>query len=252
VKIARFTSGGSDPQFGIIDDEDLVVLAGDPMFAGFESTGERVAIAEAKFLAPVIPRSKVVGIAYNFLIDGEAPEQEPTIFLKPNTSVIGPGDVIQLPPVEGRIFHEPELAIVIGSVAKRVRAEDADDVIFGYTIANDVTAIDQVFADKAWARGKGYDTFCPLGPVIETEIDRHGVDITSIVDGKPRLNGNTRDLVWGIPEIVEIVSDIWTLLPGDVILTGSPRGDADIVAGQQVEIQLAGIGRLVNPVRDRR
>lgn len=252
MKIARFTSGGSDPQFGIVDDEDLVVLAGDPMYSGYASTGERVPIAEAKLLAPVIPRSKVVGILYNVLVDGEPPDHEPGIFLKPNTSVVGPGDAIQLPPVEGRIFHEPELAVVIGSVAKRVRAEDADDVIFGYTIANDVTAIDLALADRAWARGKGYDTFCPLGPVIETEIDRHGVEITSLVDGQRRVTGNTRDLIWSIPEIVEIVSDIWTLLPGDVILTGSARGDQTIVPGQTVEIQIAGIGRLVNPTRERR
>ena len=178
VKIARFTSGGSDPQFGIVDDEDLVVLAGDPMFQGFETTGERVPIAEAKLLAPVIPRSKIVCVGMNYpehkaeLAPGSS--DRPVIFLKPNTAIIGPGDAIQIPPVEGRIVHEGELAIVIGAVAKRVRAEDADDVIFGYTIANDVSARDQMFADGQWARAKGYDTFCPIGPVIETEIDRHG------------------------------------------------------------------------------
>jgi 2-keto-4-pentenoate hydratase/2-oxohepta-3-ene-1,7-dioic acid hydratase in catechol pathway len=255
VKIARFTSGGSDPQFGIVDDEDLVVLAGDPMFQGFDSTGERVPLADARLLAPVIPRSKIVGMGLNHTGSAEmlpaGSRTEPVIFLKPNTAVVGPGDAIQLPPVQGRVIHEGELAIVIGAVAKRVRAEDADQVIFGYTVANDVTAIDQMLEDGQWARGKGYDTFCPIGPIIETEIDPRGVPIRTLVDGEERSSNHTRDLVLSIPEIVEIVSDIWTLLPGDLILTGSGPGRLDIEAGQRVEIEVGGIGRLVNTVRNR-
>lgn len=255
MKIARFIAGGSDPQFGIVDDEDLVVLAGDPMFQGFDTTGERVPVAEARLLAPVIPRSKIVGMGLNspgaeaVLPPGSA--AGPVIFLKPNTTVIGPNDAIQLPPVPGRMIHEGELAIVIGAVAKRVVAEDADQVIFGYTIANDVTALDQMLADGQWARGKGYDTFCPIGPVIETEIDPRGVPVRTLVDGEERSSGHTRDLVLSIPEIVELVSDVWTLLPGDLILTGSSPGRLDIAPGQRVEIEIGGIGRLVNPVRRR-
>lgn len=255
MKIARFTSGGSDPQFGIVDDDSLVVIAGDPMFQGFETTGERVPLAEARLLAPVIPRSKVVGIGLNYPgVEALLPpgsKTDPVIFLKPNTSVVGPGDAIQLPPVPGRVIHEGELAVVIGSVAKRVREEDADDVIFGYTIANDVTAIDQMLDDGQWARGKGYDTFCPLGPFIETDLDPRGVAIRTVVDGEERSTGHTRDLILSIPEIVARVSDVWTLLPGDVILTGSPLGRLDITAGQRVEIEIATLGRLVNPVKDR-
>lgn len=255
MKIARFTSGGSDPQFGIVDDEDLVVLAGDPMFQGFDSTGERIPLAEARLLAPVIPRSKVVGMGLNFPgVEALLPpgsKTDPVIFLKPNTTVIGPGDAIQLPPVPGRVVHEGELAIVIGAVAKRVREEDADDVIFGYTIANDVTALDQMLEDGQWARGKGYDTFCPIGPFIETDLDPRGVPIRTVVDGEERSTGHTRDLILSIPEIVARVSDIWTLLPGDLILTGSPLGRLEIVAGQRVEIEIGSLGRLVNPVRDR-
>jgi 2-keto-4-pentenoate hydratase/2-oxohepta-3-ene-1,7-dioic acid hydratase in catechol pathway len=255
VKIARFTSGGSDPQFGIVDDDDLVVLAGDPMFQGFETTGERVPLAEARLLAPVIPRSKVVGIGLNYpgveaLLPAGA-KTDPVIFLKPNTSVVGPGDAIQLPPVPGRVLHEGELAIVIGSVAKRVREEDADDVIFGYTIANDVTAIDQMLDDGQWARAKGYDTFCPIGPFIETDLDPRGVPIRTVVDGEERSSGHTRDLILSIPEIVARVSDVWTLLPGDLILTGSPLGRLEIEDGQRVEVEIGTIGRLVNPVRNR-
>ena len=255
MKIARFTSGGSDPQFGIVDDEDLVVLAGDPMFQGFDTTGERVALAEARLLAPVIPRSKVVGMGLNYPgVEALLPagsKTDPVIFLKPNTTVIGPGDAIQLPPVPGRVIHEGELAIVIGAVAKRVREEDADDVIFGYTIANDVTALDQMLDDGQWARGKGYDTFCPIGPFIETDLDPRGVSIRTVVDGEERSTGHTRDLILSIPEIVARVSDVWTLLPGDLILTGSPLGRLEIAAGQRVEIEIGSLGRLVNPVRDR-
>jgi 2-keto-4-pentenoate hydratase/2-oxohepta-3-ene-1,7-dioic acid hydratase in catechol pathway len=255
VKIARFTSGGSDPQFGIVDDDELVVLAGDPMFSGFETTGERVGLGEAKLLAPVIPRSKIVCIGMNYpehkqeLAPGSS--DRPVIFLKPNTAIIGPGDAIQIPPVQGRIVHEGELAIVIGAVAKRVRAEDAEDVIFGYTIANDVSARDEMFADGQWARAKGYDTFCPIGPVIETEIDPRGVEIQTYVDREPRRHGNTRDMIHSIPEIIEYVSDVWTLLPGDLVLTGTPAGLGGFVDGQTVEIEIQGIGRLVNPARNR-
>jgi 2-keto-4-pentenoate hydratase/2-oxohepta-3-ene-1,7-dioic acid hydratase in catechol pathway len=255
VKIARFTSGGSDPQFGIVDDDDLVVVAGDPMFQGFETTGERVPLAEAKLLAPVIPRSKIVGIGLNYPgVEALLPpgsKTDPVIFLKPNTAVVGPGDAIQLPPVPGRVLHEGELAIVIGSVAKRVQEEDADDVIFGYTIANDVTAIDQMLADGQWARAKGYDTFCPIGPFIETDLDPRGVPIRTVVDGEERSSGHTRDLILSIPEIVARVSDVWTLLPGDLILTGSPLGRLEIEDGQRVEVEIGTIGRLVNPVRNR-
>jgi 2-keto-4-pentenoate hydratase/2-oxohepta-3-ene-1,7-dioic acid hydratase in catechol pathway len=255
VKIARFTSGGSDPQFGIVDDDDLVVVAGDPMFQGFETTGERVPLAEAKLLAPVIPRSKIVGIGLNYPgVEALLPpgsKTDPVIFLKPNTAVVGPGDAIQLPPVPGRVLHEGELAIVIGSVAKRVQEEDADDVIFGYTIANDVTAIDQMIDDGQWARAKGYDTFCPIGPFIETDLDPRGVPIRTVVDGEERSSGHTRDLILSIPEIVARVSDVWTLLPGDLILTGSPLGRLEIEDGQRVEVEIGTIGRLVNPVRNR-
>ena len=252
MKIARFTSGGSDPQFGVIDDDELVVLTSDPMFSGFETTDERVPIAEAKLLAPVIPRSKIVCVVANYPDDPDAvPGDRPVFTLKPNTTVVGPGDPIRIPPVPGRVAHEGELAIVIGSLAKRVRPEDADDVIFGYTIATDVTAIDELLADGQADRAKGYDTFCPVGPVIETEIDPRGVDITTTVDREVRRRGSTRDMVFGIPDLVASVSDVFTLLPGDLILTGSPAGLGGFVAGQTVEVQIGGIGRLVNPARHR-
>lgn len=256
MKIARF-SVGTEISYGILDEEadELVELAGDPIFRGFETTGARIALADAKLLAPVIPRSKVVCVGMNYAAhrDELAPgsSDRPVIFLKPNTAIIGPGDAIQLPPVEGRIVHEGELAIVIGKVAKRVRAADAKEVIFGYTIANDVSARDQMFADGQWARAKGYDTFCPIGPVIETELDYRNLNIQTYVDGEPRRQGNTADMIHSVPEIIEFVSDVWTLLPGDLILTGTPAGLGGFVDGQTVDIRVDGIGTLSNPARNR-
>src|SRR5690606_5935201 len=170
------------------------------MFAGYETTGERVALADVRLLAPVIPRSKVVCVGLNYAehkaeMDTISAPSNPLIFLKPNTSIIGPGETIQIPPVEGRIVHEGELAVVIGRIAKQVKAENAKDYIFGYTIANDISARDQMFADGQWARAKGYDTFCPIGPVIETELDVDNLNIQTFVAGEPRRHGNTKDLI---------------------------------------------------------
>lgn len=254
MKIARF-SAGADPQFGIVDDDELVVLSGDPMFHGYDTTGERVKLADVRLLAPVIPRSKVVCIGMNYAahvqsMQYEVPEN-PLIFLKPNTAVIGPDDAIVIPPVEGRITHEGELVIVIGAVAKRVKKENWRDVVFGFTIGNDVSARDVMFADGQWARAKGYDTFAPIGPFIETEIDPVGLEITTFVDGEPRRKGNTRDMIHGVPEIIEFVSDAWTLLPGDIIMTGTPDGLGGFHDGQSIEIHIEGLGVLRNPAKNR-
>lgn len=255
MKIARFSSSDNDPRFGILDDGELVVLAGDPMFSGFDTTGERVPLAAAKLLAPVIPRSKVVGVGKNYRehaaeMGGEAPS-EPLLFLKPNTSVIGMGDTIVLPPQSQHVEHEVELAIVIGSIARNVPAKDAEQVIFGYTVANDVTARDLQKSDGQWARAKGFDTFCPLGPVMETEFDAASATLESRVNGEVRQQGRVSDLVHSIAALVEYASSVWTLLPGDVILTGTPAGVGPIVDGDVVEVEVSGIGMLSNPVRRR-
>jgi 2-keto-4-pentenoate hydratase/2-oxohepta-3-ene-1,7-dioic acid hydratase in catechol pathway len=252
VKIARFSSGG-DPRFGIVDGDDLVVLRGDPMFAGFDTTEERVPLAEAKLLAPVIPRSKVVAVGKNYVdhvaeFGGEVPE-EPLLFLKPNTSVIGPGDTIVRPPQSRRVDFEGELAIVIGSIAKNVAAEDAAQVIFGYTIANDVTARDLQKKDGQWARAKGFDTFCPLGPVIETEYDVATGTVETRLNGTVAQAAPFTDMVHGIGAIVAHVTAAFTMLPGDVILTGTPAGVGPMDAGDVVEVTVSGIGTLSNPVR---
>ena len=236
-----------------MDGDDLVVLKGDPMFLGFETLDERVPLSEVNLLAPVIPRSKVVAIGKNYRdhaaeMGGEAPA-EPLLFLKPNTSVIGPGDSIVIPKQSSQVDHEGELAIVIGSIAKNVAEADAASVIFGYTVANDVTARDLQKTDGQWARAKGFDTFCPLGPVIETEFDPTGKKIEVRVGGEVRQSGVLDDMVHSIAAIVAYASSVFTLLPGDVILTGTPAGVGPILSGEIVEVEIEGIGVLPNPVR---
>jgi 2-keto-4-pentenoate hydratase/2-oxohepta-3-ene-1,7-dioic acid hydratase in catechol pathway len=254
MKIARFSHGESI-SFGIVDEEEheLIVLKADPMFAGFDPTGERVPLAEAKLLAPVIPRSKVVAVGRNYRehaaeFGNEAPA-EPLLFLKPNTSVIGPGDAIVSPAQSERVEFEGELAVIIGRIAKHVAEDDAEDVIFGYTIGNDVTARDLQRSDGQWTRAKGFDTFCPLGPVIDTDVDLEHGTIETSVNGERKQQGRLADMVHSVPAIIAYASSVFTLLPGDVILTGTPAGVGPIVAGDTVEVTVSGLGTLSNPVR---
>jgi 2-keto-4-pentenoate hydratase/2-oxohepta-3-ene-1,7-dioic acid hydratase in catechol pathway len=254
VKIARYSVEGV-LSFGIVDEEagELVQLAGDPMFAGYDTTGVRVRLAEVTLVAPVIPRSKVVAVGKNYRdhaaeMGGAAPA-EPLLFLKPNTSVIGPADAIRLPPQSDRVEHEGELAVVIGRIAKNVTAADAAEYVFGYTCADDVTARDLQARDGQWARAKGFDTFCPLGPVIETEFEPATARLRTLVNGDVRQDGAVADLVHDIPSIIEYASAVWTLLPGDVLLTGTPAGVGPLVDGDTVSVEITGIGTLTNPVR---
>jgi 2-keto-4-pentenoate hydratase/2-oxohepta-3-ene-1,7-dioic acid hydratase in catechol pathway len=247
VKIARFSTDGSDPRYGVLDGDEYVVLAGDPMFAGFETLDERIPVDEVRLLAPVIPRSKVVGVVE----DPDDEDAEPTIFLKPNTAVVGPGDAIQVADGMGSVEANGTLVIVIGSVAKRVRAEDYAQVVFGYTIGNDVTAVDLMQADGQWARAKGYDSFAPIGPLIETELDPTIAVVETEVDGGGSRSGSIEALRYGIPQIVELVSDIWTLLPGDLIMVTVAGGGIEIGDGSTVSIAVDGVGVLENPVRTR-
>ena len=253
MRIARFSHQDAI-RYGIVDEKDLVVLAGDPMFAGFETTGERVPLGDVTLLAPVIPRSKVVAIARNYRdhaaeLGNEVPP-EPMLFLKPNTSVIGPGDAIILPPQSERVDFEGELAAVIGRVTKNVPAERALDHVFGYTISNDVTARDLQRSDGQWSRAKGFDTFCPLGPAIETDFDPEGdAVVTTRVNGEVRQEGPISDMIHSVADIIAYASAAFTLLPGDVILTGTPAGVGPFVAGDVVEVEISGLGILRNPAR---
>jgi len=252
MRICRFTTG-DDPMFGLVDGagEKLAEISGDPLYTKIELTGRTFALEEVRLLAPVIPRSKIVGIGKNYAdhaaeMHGEVP-REPLMFLVPNTAVVGPGDPVVIPGVTGEVSYEAELAVVIGRLCKDVPAADASSVIFGYTGANDVTARDLQRSDDQWARAKGMDTFCPLGPWIETDLDTSDLGVRCRVDGEVRQDGSTADMVVGVGALVEYVSRAFTLLPGDVILTGTPAGVGMVGAGQRVEVDLEGIGVLGNP-----
>jgi 2-keto-4-pentenoate hydratase/2-oxohepta-3-ene-1,7-dioic acid hydratase in catechol pathway len=203
-------------------------------------------------LAPVIPRSKVVCIGKNYAdhaaeMGGKVPD-EPIIFLKPNTSVIGPNDTIVWPQMSERVDHEVELAIVIGRICKDVPKERVSDVIFGYTIANDVTARDLQKKDGQWTRGKGFDTFCPIGPWIDTDFIPGNQRLTASVDGQVKQSAQLSDMIFDIPTIVNFVSSVMTLLPGDIILTGTPAGIGPVVVGGKVSVAIEGLGELTNKV----
>lgn len=263
VRIARFVTGDDDPRFAVVEGdpgaEQLAVVTGDPIYTPVQPTGERVPLADARLLAPVIPRSKVIGIGKNYQehvnemagdLWAQAPS-EPLVFLKPNTSVVGPGDPIVRPPQSQEVHYEGELAIVIGRLCKDVPLERVPEVIYGYTCANDVTARDLQRSDGQWARAKGFDTFCPLGPWLVTDLDASDLAISTRLDGATVQSGRTSQLIHDIPTLVAHVSAAFTLLPGDVILTGTPAGVGPMVAGQRVEVEIDGIGTLSNPVTDR-
>ena len=253
MRIARF-SHQDTIRYGIVDDDELVVLAGDPMFAGYDTTGERVPLSDVALLAPVIPRSKIVAVGRNYRehaaeFGNEAPA-EPLLFFKPNTSVIGPGDTIVRPTQSEQTDFEGELAVVIGGIAKNVPAERALEYVFGYTISNDVSARDLQRKDGQWSRAKGFDTFCPLGPAIETEFDVEGKILTTRVNGEVKQQAPLTDMVHSVADIIAYASAAFTLLPGDVILTGTPAGVGPFVAGDTVEVEITGLGTLRNPARD--
>lgn len=258
MRIARFTSGG-DPRFAVVDEESggtgLIVITGDPLHTPVQPTGERVRLDEVRLLAPVIPRSKVVGIGRNYAehaaeLGNEVPAQ-PLAFLKPNTSVVGPDDPVVLPPQSSRVDYEGELAVVIGRICRDVPLERVPEVVLGYTAANDVTARDLQQADGQWWRAKGFDSFCPLGPYLVTDLDVTDLRVTTRLDGVTVQDGRTSQLVFDVPALVAHVSAAMTLLPGDVILTGTPAGVGPMRAGQRVEVEVEGIGVLSNPVVSR-
>lgn len=260
MKVARFQAEG-EISYGILDEADcggieVVELTHDPMVAGYDTTGRRFPLSAVRLLAPVIPRSKVVCVGKNYADHvaemaqniGETAPEEPLLFLKPNTSVIGPGDAIVRPEISERVDFEGELAMVIGAIAKNVSEENALQHVFGFTCANDVTARDLQRRDGQWARAKGFDTFCPLGPVIETDPDLSDARIETRVNGETRQQGSTGQLIHSLARIVSFASQAFTLLPGDVILTGTPAGIGPLAAGDEVEVEVAGIGILRNTV----
>ena len=269
MRIARFTTG-EDPQYGVVtgevdefgqpaEDSVVVALAGDPLYVGIKLLDQQHRLEDVRLLAPVLPRSKVVGIGKNYAahaaeMGGEVPG-EPLMFLKPNTSVVGPGDPIFYPRQSTNVHYEGELAVVIGRICRDVPVERATDVIHGYTIANDVTARDLQKSDVQFTRAKGFYSFCPLGPWIETDLEPQtfadGVAIQTHLNGDLKQDGSTRDLIFDIPTLIAHVSSVMTLLPGDVILTGTPEGVGPMNVGDEVEVTIAGIGSLTSKVVSR-
>ncbi len=262
MRVARFVAQG-DPTYGVVElaedagpnPETVAAVSGDPLAGPVHYTGERLDLADVRLVSPVIPRSKVVAIGKNYAahaaeLGSEVPER-PLVFFKPNTAVIGPGEPIVHPPETSNLHYEGELAVVIGRICRRVPPERAADVIFGYTVGNDVTCRDLQATDGQWARAKGFDSFCPLGPWMATHI---GIDEAGRLDVRTTLNdqqvqsGNTSQMVVGIAELIAHVTSFTTLLPGDVVLTGTPAGVGRMVPGDRVSVTVAGIGTLTNQV----
>jgi 2-keto-4-pentenoate hydratase/2-oxohepta-3-ene-1,7-dioic acid hydratase in catechol pathway len=218
-------------------------------------TGTSFALADVRLLAPMLP-SKVVCVGKNYADHaremGGEPPAEPIIFLKPSTSVCGPGEPIMRPArLSERIDFEGELAVVIGRLCRAVPADQAGEVIFGYTCANDVTARDLQARDGQWARAKGFDTFCPLGPWIETDVDPGDLALTTRLNGEVKQSARTSLLLHDVAALVQYVSAAMTLLPGDVLLTGTPAGIGPMECGDEVSVTIDGIGTLSNPVTNR-
>jgi 2-keto-4-pentenoate hydratase/2-oxohepta-3-ene-1,7-dioic acid hydratase in catechol pathway len=273
MRIARFAIG-DEVRYGVVDGEaatasqsrngagtsagglTVAEMSGHPFGPAAEValTGARYPVDDVRLLAPVLP-SKIVAIGRNYLEHarelGNEPPSEPLIFLKPSTAVIGPADAIVRPgQLSQRVDFEGELAIVFGRLCKDVPTARVPDVIFGYTCANDVTARDLQASDGQWARAKGFDTFCPLGPWIETDLDVADVRLTTTVNDHVKQDSRTSLLIHDVATLVSYVTAVMTILPGDVLLTGTPAGVGPLVAGDSVSVTIEGIGTLTNRVTD--
>jgi 2-keto-4-pentenoate hydratase/2-oxohepta-3-ene-1,7-dioic acid hydratase in catechol pathway len=242
------------PRYGVIDGTEVALIEPHP-FVPFRATGDRLPIEGLRLLAPVIP-SKIVCVGKNYRdhaaeMGGEVPT-DALYFLKPSSSVIGPGEPIRLPTdLSDEVHHEAELAVVVGALLQRVTPEEAVAGVLGYTCANDVTARDLQRRESQWFRAKGFDSFCPLGPAVATGLDPADLRVRCLVDGDVRQDGTTADLVWDVGTLLSEVSQVVTLLPSDVVLTGTPAGVGPILPGQRVRVEIEGIGALENPVVDR-
>ncbi len=250
MQLIRYQMGEDSPRFGWLHQNKVGIIEGIP-FGDFRRLEATIPLETVRILAPVQP-SKIICVGRNYVAhakehQAEVPEY-PLLFLKPPTSVISPGDVIILPPQSQQVEHEAELAIVIGKTGRWIPPEQATSIIFGYTIANDITARDLQMRDGQWTRSKGFDTFCPLGPWIETEFDPADAVITCYVNDDMRQMASTRDMVFSVRQLITFITSIMTLLPGDVILTGTPAGVGPLFPGDIVKVTIEGLGTLQNPV----
>ncbi len=252
MQIVRYKIESETPQIGWVYESKIGPINGD-IFDEFQRSEAHLPIEDVKLLPPVTP-SKIICIGRNYVAharehQAEVPEV-PLIFMKPGTTLIGPGDAIVLPPQSKQVEHEAELAVVIGRQGRWITPEDAPKYIFGYTVANDVTARDLQRSDGQWTRAKGFDTFCPLGPWIETDFDPADALIDCHVNDEMRQMASTRDMVFGTRELIAFISSVMTLEAGDLILTGTPAGVSPLTPGDKVKVSIEGIGSLENPVRN--
>jgi 2-keto-4-pentenoate hydratase/2-oxohepta-3-ene-1,7-dioic acid hydratase in catechol pathway len=249
VRIARFSLEGN-VAFGVLEGDALDVIKGHP-FADFERSGQRIPLEKVRLLSPVLP-NKVVAVGRNYSEHarelGNTVPETPVVFFKPSTAVVGPDDPVIYPGFSAEVHHEAELAVVIGRMCKEVPRERVHEVILGYTCANDVTARDVQRSEEQWARAKGFDTSCPLGPWVETDLDPSDVAVQCTVNGEQRQLGRTGEMVRSVADLVVHISEAMTLLPGDVILTGTPAGVGPLNVGDEVAVTIEGIGTLTNKV----
>jgi 2-keto-4-pentenoate hydratase/2-oxohepta-3-ene-1,7-dioic acid hydratase in catechol pathway len=249
MKIVRYQDG-SLVKYGVIEKETIREMEGDP-FGHFHLTSKVKKVGEAKLLSPCLP-SKIVALGLNYRDHAEEVKlpipDKPLLFIKPSTSVIGPGEAILYPKMSKRVDYEAELAVVIGKVAKNVSEEKAADYILGYTCLNDVTARDLQPKDGQWTLSKSFDTFSPIGPWIVTDMDPYQLEISSYLNGERRQHSNTKNLIFGPRQLVSFISWAMTLLPGDVIATGTPSGIGPMAIGDQIDVVIEGIGTLSNHV----
>ena len=238
-----------DVRYGLADDDSITLISDEP-FAAWETEGV-LPLGQAQLLAPVIP-TKVVCVGINYRTHatemGHEIPDEPILFLKPPTSIVGPGAEIHIPGGLAEVDYEAELGIVIGRRTRNITPDDAPGYVLGYLCGNDVTSRTLQRKDGQWARAKGFDTFCPVGPWVETDVDPRDLQVECVLNGELRQSGRTSDMIFGPWEIVSFASRVMTLLPGDVILTGTPSGIGPMVRGDVVEVRIEGIGSLLNRV----
>ena len=253
MKILRYEKNGKTGYGALQDDDSISELLGSP-FDDYQVGGKVAELGEVNVLAPVQP-SKIIGVGLNYILhieeSGAATPSFPMLFMKPPTGVIGQGDTIQVPNTDHRVEYEVELAVVMGKRTKNVSEEEALDYVLGYTCGNDVSDRDIQLAEMkmgAMAVGKGFDTYCPLGPAIATDLDPTNVDVKTRLNGEEKQNANTSDMLFSAAYLISYISSAMTLLPGDVIMTGTPSGVGPMADGDVVEIELSGVGTLRNPI----
>ena len=252
MRIVRYdTKDGKKPKSGWLLDEKVGEISGN-LYGRYRRSEVQTPLADVKLLPPCEP-SKIVCVGRNYVehakeLGNEVPKV-PLIFLKPPSSIIADGDAILLPPQSAQVEHEAELVVVIGKRGRNVTTENAKKYIFGYTVGNDVTARDLQKSDGQWTRAKGFDTFCPFGPWIDTEFDPADAVITCRVNGQMRQMASTRDMVFNVGVLIAYISSIMTLEPGDLIFTGTPSGVGELKNGDKVEVEIEGLGRLSSPVK---